>query len=107
MVKVMVKVMHISTVKISKMFADSVNIAIVIQYDVASGLSISVFRVDLGLFRVDLGLFRVDLGLFRVDLGLAVLKLFPSCVIVRRCEIDFNFFTAYSPNTLQLCLGSR
>ena len=43
-------VIHILTTNISKMFTDRANIATAIKYDVACGLSISIFKVDLGLF---------------------------------------------------------
>ena len=42
--------MHISTVNISEMVADRADFTIVIKYDVALGLSIRIFRVDLVLF---------------------------------------------------------
>ena len=45
-----VKVMHISNVNISKMITDRENLTITIKYEVAYGLSISIFRFDIGLF---------------------------------------------------------
>ena len=44
------KVMNFSTANFSKIMTDKSNITIVIKYDVTCGLSISIFRFDLGLF---------------------------------------------------------
>ena len=45
--KVKVKIMHISTANIYKMMTDTANSTIAITYEVAPGLSINIFRFDL------------------------------------------------------------
>ena len=47
---VKVKVMHIPTVIISQTVNNEVSIIITIKYEVAYGLSITIFRFNLGLF---------------------------------------------------------
>ena len=42
--------MHISTENIYKIVSDRANTAIVVKYDVACRLSISIFTVDLEIF---------------------------------------------------------
>ena len=42
--------MHISTANVFKIVKDTTNITNAIKYEAAYGLSISVFRFDLGLF---------------------------------------------------------
>ena len=44
--------MHISTKNISKMVTKKANISSAIKYEIAYGLSISIFIFDIGSFRV-------------------------------------------------------
>ena len=51
MLKFNVKVMNIPTANISKMVTDRENIAIVIKYEIARGLSIRIFTFDSNPFK--------------------------------------------------------
>ena len=51
LLEVKLKVMHISSVNISKMVTDSANITIAIEYDVTYGRLLAYLRLILGYFR--------------------------------------------------------